>query len=68
MKEELSRYFGNKKCAVVYTDDIGFVVELSIDGRIMQKTRHNNLDIAQDLAEDFVTDKMSGPSFLAEDN
>lgn len=67
MKEEISKYYGNKKCASVYSDGIGFVVELSVEGRIMQKTRHNSLQTAQDLAEDFVTDNMSGPEFLAED-
>jgi hypothetical protein len=68
MKEEISRYFGNKKSAVVYMDQVGFVVELSVDGRIMQKTRHNTLTVAEDLAEDFVTDSMSGPTFLSEEN
>jgi len=67
MKEEINRVFGNKKCATIYQDELGFVVECAIEGRIMQKTRHMTIQLAQQVAEDFVTDQITGPTFLTED-
>ena len=64
---EISRYNGTDREAIVFKNEKVYVVEMLVKGRVFKKTVLHNVDMAEDLAENFVGDVVgSGPSLLNE--
>jgi hypothetical protein len=64
---EISRYNGTDREAVVFKNEKVYVVEMLMRGRVFKKTVVHNIDMAEDLAENFVGDSIGGgPTLLNE--
>lgn len=64
---EITRVHGLDREAVVYKNEKVYVVEMLVKGRVYKKTVLHNIDMAEDLAENFVGDPVgNGPSLLNE--
>lgn len=64
---EISRYNGIDREAVVFKNEKMYIVEMLVKGRVFKKTLLTNIDMAEDLAENFVGDHVGGgPSLLNE--
>ena len=64
---EITRIHGIDREAIVYRNEKVYVVEMLVKGRIFKKTVLSSIDMAENLAEDFVGDSIgSGPSLLNE--
>jgi len=64
MKLETTYENGNR-IARVYADPIsGYTVEYIINQRIVNKTHHISLSLAEDVADDFIAEAGSNPTFL----
>ena len=61
MEKEVSKFFNGSKTADVTKTDNGYVVNMYLDNKFLQKRYCNNIDDAEALAEDFVLDE-SGPN------
>lgn len=67
MEMEMSKFFNGPKTANVAKTDNGYVVNMYLDNKFLQKRYCNNIDDAEALAEDFVLEgDNNGPSFLSE--
>lgn len=65
---EISRFNGTDREAVVFKNEKVYVVEMLMRGRVYKKTVVHNIDMAEDMAENFVGDDVAGPSLLNEQN
>lgn len=64
---EISKFFNGSKTANVMKSENGFVVNMYMDNKFLQKRNCISIDDAEALAEDFVLEGgESGPSFLSE--
>jgi hypothetical protein len=68
MEKEISKFFNGTKTANVTKSDNGYVVDMFLDNKFLQKRHCKNIDDAEAIAEDFVLEgNESGPTFLSED-
>lgn len=64
---EISRYSGTEREAVIFKNEKVYIVEMLVKGRVFKKTVIHNIDMAEDLAENFVGDDVGGgPTLLNE--
>ena len=67
MEKEVSKFFNGSKTADVTKTDNGYVVNMYLDNKFLQKRYCNNIDDAEALAEDFVLEgDNTNPTFLSE--
>lgn len=67
MEKELSKFYNGPKTATVDKSENGYVVNMYLDSKFLQKRYCSNIDDAEALAEDFVLEEgESGPKFLSE--
>ena len=67
MEKELSKFYNGSKTATVDKSENGYVVNMYLDSKFLQKRYCSNIDDAEALAEDFVLEEgESGPKFLSE--
>ena len=65
--ELITTYENGNRIAKVYSDPIsGFTVEYIMNDRVINKTHHIALDLAEDVADDFISEGGSSPSLLNE--
>jgi hypothetical protein len=65
--ELLTTYQNGNRIAKVYSDPIcGFTVEYFMHDRIIKKTHHVMIDLAEELADDFIAEAGSNPTLLNE--
>lgn len=65
--ELLTTFQNGNRVAKVYSDPmIGFTVEYIMGNRIVDKTHHTMLDLAEELADDFIAEAGSSPTLLNE--
>lgn len=65
--ELITTYENGNRIAKVYSDPIsGFTVEYIMNDRVINKTHHVALDLAEDIADDFISEGGSSPSLLNE--
>ena len=64
--ELLSTFTQGNRTARVYSDFSGFTVEYIMNDRVVNKTHHITVDLAGDLAEDFVSEGGGTPTLLNE--
>jgi hypothetical protein len=63
--ELITSYENGNRSAKVYSDPIsGYTVEYIINQRIVNKTHHISLSLAEDVADDFIAEAGSNPTFL----
>lgn len=55
---------GNYEAQIAKTFDNLYNITFMIDGKIIKKINHTNLDSAEQIAEDFILDGGSDPQFL----
>ena len=69
MMEQISKYIGSNKTAIVYKSETsGYVVEFYIDGRVLEKRNVGQLQSAENLAEDYVLKESGNNSQLLNEN
>ena len=62
-----SEYINGNRTSKVYSDFMtGYIVEYYINGKILRKTHHTQLNLAEELAEDFVDEAGLNPTLLNE--
>lgn len=67
MEKELSKFFNGPKTANVMKSENGYVVNMYLDNKFLQKRYASTIDDAEALAEDYVLDgEDNGPTFLSE--
>lgn len=66
MEKELSKFFNGSKTANVVKSENGYVVNMYLDNKFLQKRHCLNIDDAEALAEDYVLEGGEGPTFLSE--
>lgn len=67
MEKELSKFFNGPKTANVAKSENGYVVNMYLDNKFLQKRFAATIDDAEALAEDFVLEgDDAGPTFLSE--
>ena len=65
--ELIFTYANKNRVAKVYTDPLtGYVVEYIMNGTIIRKTRHVELQLAESVADDFIAEAGDSPSLLNE--
>lgn len=65
--ELITTYENGNRTAKVYSDPIsGFTVEYIMNDRVINKTHHIALNLAEDVADDFISEGGSSPSLLNE--
>ena len=65
--ELITTYENGNRIAKVYSDPIsGFTVEYIMNDRVINKTHHIALNLAEDVADDFISEGGSSPSLLNE--
>lgn len=64
---EISRYNGTDREAIVFRNEKVYVVEMLVGGRVFKKTVLHSIDLAEDVAENFVGESVGkGPTLLNE--
>ena len=67
MEKEVSKFFNGSKTANVAKSENGYVVNMYLDNKFLQKRHCNNIDDAEALAEDYVLEgDNNSPTFLSE--
>lgn len=64
--ELLSTYQNGNRIARVYSDFSGFTVEYIMNDRVIKKTHHIAMDLAEDIADDFISEAGDNPTLLNE--
>lgn len=64
--ELISTYENGNRIAKVYADFSGFTVEYIMNDRIIKKTHHIASELAEDVADDFVSEAGGTPTLLNE--
>jgi len=64
--ELLSTYQNGNRIARVYSDFSGFTVEYIMNDRVVKKTHHIAMDLAEDIADDFISEAGDNPTLLNE--
>ena len=63
--ELISTYENGNRIAKVYSDPVSwYTVEYIMNERTVNKTHHISLDLAEDVADDFIAEGGSSPTFL----
>jgi hypothetical protein len=62
----MSKYYNLDKEATVSKNEIGYIVEMFMDGKLVQKRHTFDEESAEALAEEFVLNGKAGPKFLSE--
>lgn len=67
MEKEISKFFNGDKTANVTKSDNGYVVDMYLNNKFLQKRHCASIDDAEAVAEDFVLEgEEGGPTFLSE--
>jgi hypothetical protein len=67
MEKEISKFYNGPKTANVTKSDNGYVVDMYLDNKFLQKRHCKTIDDAEAIAEDFVLEGgESGPTLLSE--
>ena len=63
-----SVYENKNRKAFIYKSeyDLSYVVEYHMNGRIINRSHHNDLQLAEDVADDFITEAGSDSQLLNE--
>lgn len=65
---QISKFVGEGRYAIVDREDTGgYSVSMYMDNRLLQKARRAHLEVAESLAEDFVTGDPSSMVLLNEE-
>lgn len=59
---------GNRIARIYYASISGYTVEYSMNDQVVKKTYHQDQDLAECIAEDFINESGSDPQFLSEHN
>ena len=64
--ELVSSFTQGNRTAKIYSDFSGYTVEYFINEKVIKKTHHVAMNLAEDIADDFVSEAGSNPSLLNE--
>lgn len=65
--ELITTYENGNRIAKVYSDPVsGYTVEYIMNDRVINKTHHIALNLAEDIADDFISEGGPNPSLLNE--